>query len=193
MKKYLSFIAFAMMMVVSLSLIACGDDDENENKTENGSTDYTKAAEGQISVYSMSDVLQYSADVKNAGWCGTYTQNVQSDVNFAFDAIFSTTSTTGQVNRMFFSVGDLTKDFVGEDVSAYLTVKISRIDSDGYLVDDTYVCDGTVSLVEFGNPYITFEFKDCTFFKNATKSFKLRGKIKYPVRKTNASTGMPTL
>lgn len=192
MKRYLIYLTIVMMAMVSLSLTACGDDND-ENTTENSSTDYTKVAEGQISVYSMSDVLRYTIDVKNAGWCSVYTQNVQSTTNFAFDTMFSTTSTTGQVNRMYFLIGDLTKESVGKDVSAYLTVKISRIDSDGYLVDDTYVCDGTVSLVEFGNPYITFEFKDCAFSKNATKSFKLSGKIKYPIRKPNGSTGMPTL
>ena len=30
MKKYLSFIAFAMMAVFSLSLVSCGDDDDEE-------------------------------------------------------------------------------------------------------------------------------------------------------------------
>lgn len=198
MKKYLSFMAFAMMAVFSLALVSCSDDDNEENVPEENvpgddTTDYTKDAEGQISVYSMSNELKYTIDVNKAGWCNWKLID-DPELTFSFLALFNTTSYQGQISSMNFYCDGLDKKNVGKEIFPNnFFVKVNSI-KDGYLVDETYECYDydQVLLAEFGNPYVTIEFNNCTF-SNGSDEFKLKGKIKFPIRHTNASNGTPKL
>lgn len=189
MKKYLSFMAFALMAVFSLTLASCGDDDEE--KSQNGSNseiDYTLQASGRVVVSDLDGNQLYVSIVKDAGYRIWTTDYNMSDATISFKAFMSPEDGLNTSKKL---------TMIALDPPAGESLEVGKISDNGRLSFSYYKYDregyietksvqkwftGTVEIVSIeANKYITLKFSDC---KSSTEpKIVFSGEIIFPIRK----------
>ena len=113
MKKYFSLIAFAMMAVFSLSLVSCGDDDDDGDGFE-ASSELVGTWDIVSSIYYSPDEPPEYDDVQGAYWVFSATQITVHDkrdvlngksIDYVYDR---STKTLKVVGWPFYTVLELT-------------------------------------------------------------------------------------
>lgn len=186
MKKYNSFIAFAMMAVFSLSLISCEyeevEDDSSTNK-------YNLKASGSIVVCDTNGNLLYTCSVdKESGydyWCRDYDM---SDATLTFKAWLSPKGKMGKnavITYISFDVYNPQIELGKITDNGDLTLTIYEVDNNGDYQESetlTSLFDGNVTIEKIEpNKYITLKFSNCKTYKPPYLVFN--GEIKYAVRR----------
>ena len=188
MKKYLSFMAFALMAVFSLTLASCGDDDEE--KSQNGSNseiDYTLQASGRVVVSDLDGNQLYASIVKDAGYRIWTTDYNMSDATISFKAFMSPEDGLNTSKKL---------TMIALDPPAGESLEVGKISDNGRLSFSYYKYDregyietksaqnwftGTVEIVSFeANKYITLKFSDCK--SSIEPKIVFSGEIIFPIR-----------
>ena len=188
MKNYLSFIAFAMMAVFSLSFMSCGYDDEEELQNgSNSELDYTLQASGRVVVSDLDGNQLYVSIVKDAGYRIWTTDYNMSDATISFKAFISPEDGLNTSKKLTMIALDPP---AGESLevgkisdNGRLSFSYYNYDSKGYIETKSaqHWFEGTVEIVSFdANKYITLKFSDC---KSSTgPKIVFSGEIIFPIR-----------
>lgn len=189
MKKYLSFMAFALMAVFSLTLASCGDDDEEELQNgSNSEIDYTLQASGRVVVSDLDGNQLYVSIVKDAGYRIWTTDYNMSDATISFKAFMSPEDGLNTSKKLTMIALDPP---AGESLevgkisdNGRLSFSYYKYDREGYIETKSVQnwFDGTVEIVSIeANKYITLKFSDC---KSSTEpKIVFSGEIIFPIRK----------
>ena len=188
MKKYLSFMAFALMAVFSLTLASCGDDDEEELQNgSNSEIDYTLQASGRVVVSDLDGNQLYVSIVKDAGYRIWTTDYNRSDATISFKAFISPEDGLNTSKKLTMIALDPP---AGESLevgkisdSGRLSFNYYKYDSEGYIEIKSAQnwFTGTVEIVSIeANKYITLKFSDCK--SSIEPKIVFSGEIIFPIR-----------
>lgn len=188
MKKYLSFMAFALMAVFSLTLASCGDDDEEELQNgSNSEIDYTLQASGRVVVSDLDGNQLYVSIVKDAGYRIWATDYNMSDATISFKAFISPEDGLNTSKKL---------TMIALDPPAGESLEVGKISDNGRLSFSYYKYDskgyietksaqnwftGTVEIVSVeANKTIELKFSECK--SEIEPNVVFNGEIKFPIR-----------
>lgn len=188
MRIVFKYMPIAILIIQVISVISCGDDEEESISNNHVEYDYTLVASGELSVYNEDGTLLYVSRVKNAGYIIWTTDLSMSDATISFKAVL-------YPNNGLNTSEKLTSISLNPPAGDYLSIgKISNsgeiefthyhYNRQGYYEEITNIkwFDGEVAIESIEtNRYITLVFSNCRNIISPKVIFN--GKIKFPIRK----------